>query len=397
MIIVLTIGFVVRKVWNLDFSFIGTSSFASKVSKISNLNKTHDDVVGGEAETDSLEGVHKMPTNNSNIETIASRAGRFMNGPAILCADLVNRANGTEEGSEPWRSSGGLLWTHSDCGAEAVHSLGNHLSRWYIARAIASAAGVTIQLECTSPITDSIPQHWEPSQTVLDNRSSFSWKDACQLDKGHLRFPHQAGNGLDHMVGAIRSDLRNMSQAILSNSAGLEQDLDDAVIHLRTGDIGQMAHPCYGLVPFHVYTNLIPRTAQTIGVITAPFRQRGRVHLNEAVTVAARDYIQNKFPDARVSIRNGNETMDVTYARMVAANWSFCGSSTFCLYPALATAGQSYILQSPLYGDSPGWLDKVAESLENVHYIKDEMIFSTEYHGWNVTDIVERLQRKAGY
>ena len=117
-------------------------------------------------------------------------------------------------------------------------------------------------------------------------------------------------------------------------------------------------------------------------------------HWNEAVTVAARDYIQSKLPDARVTIRNdGSETIPMTYVRIVAANWSFCGSSTFCLYPALATYGESYILHSPLYGGSPGWLDKVAASYQNVHYTQGECVFHAEYSEWNVTDIVNRLQR----
>ncbi|KAI2505329.1 hypothetical protein MHU86_9129 [Fragilaria crotonensis] len=358
---------------------------------------THHGPAEGEAETDAMI--------DSSIETITSRAdNRFTHGPEVLCEDLVNRANGTEEGREPWRSSGtSLLWSHSGCESEAVDALGNHLSRWYEARAIASAAGVTIDmLDCISPVTDSIPQHWKPSETVLENPSSFSWKEACRHSFTELLNPHESGIGLVHMVGAIRSDLRNMTQTILSKTAGLEQDLDEAVIHLRIGDIGRGVNPLYGLVPFHVYTDLIPRTAQTIGVITAPFRQeRNHFHpndpeLNEAVVVAARDHIQGKFPDARVSIRNGNETMAVTYARIVAANWSFCGSSTFCLFPALATAGESYILQSPLYGGNEGWLNKVAESFKNVHYKEGKIIFTTEYHEWNLTDIVEALQRDAG-
>lgn len=238
------------------------------------------------------------------------------------------------------------------------------------------------------------------------NRSSFSWHEACRDDAFHLTYPHEFGNGLGHMVRAIRSDLRNMSQAILSNphQSGLAQDLDEAVIHLRLGDIGRWRLPQYGLVPFHVYTNLIPKTARTIGVITAPYEQRrvgaigwrkSDTNLNEAVTVAARDYIQSRFPDARVSIRNNEtETMAMTYVRLVAANWSFCGSSTFCLFPALATAGESYILHSPLYGGSPGWLDSVAESFQHVHYIEGEIVFGMEYWKWNVSDIVKRLQRK---
>lgn len=384
----------------------------SKLSKTSILNNSHHEPVVGEDETrrerfvgepatDTLAGIHKMPTTDGNIETIVSPARQFTEGVVELCADLAKRANGTDEGVEPWRSAGGLLWKHSSCGFNAVKSLGNHLSRWYTARAIASAAGVTIQLGCRSPVTNYIQQRWEPSQTVLENRSSFSWKDACQLDKYALMFPHESGNGLDHMVGAIRSDLRTMTQTILSKTPGLAQDLDEAVIHLRTGDVVRISHPCYGLVPYHVYTNLIPRTTQTIGIITAPYRQRRQVKFrdaerNEAVTVAARDYIQSKFPHANVSIHNGDETTAVSYARIVAANWSFCGSSSFCLFPALATVGESYILQSPLYGGSPSWLDNVAASFENVHYVSDDIILSTEYHGWNTTEIVHALQRNTG-
>ena len=151
----------------------------------------------------------------------------------------------------------------------------------------------------------------------------------------------------------------------------------------------------------YMYTDLIPMTSNTIGVATAPYRQirPGKfsidAELNEAVTVVVRDYNQSKVPDARVSIRNDdvNETLAMTYVRMVAANWSFCSPSTFCLYPALATAGESYSLQSALYDSGRVWLDTVAESFENVHYIKDEIIFEAEYWKWSTTDIVKRRQR----
>jgi hypothetical protein len=83
----------------------------------------------------------------------------------------------------------------------------------------------------------------------------------------------------------------------------------------------------------------------------------------------------------------------MTYVRMVAANWSFCDPSTFCFYPALAAAGESYILPSALYDSGRVWLATVAESFENVHYIKDEIIFEAEYGRWSTTDIVRRLQR----
>ena len=324
-----------------------------------------------------------------------------------VCPELLRRANGTSEGNEPWRASGGLVWTRSRCQRQGLHMLGNYLSMWYMARAIASAAGVAIQSQCQSPVTDLIPQFWEPDDTILDDRASFSWKVACQDDQ--VFYPHQTfqnGNGLNHLVSAIRLDLRDMAQAILSANPWLALDLDHATIHIRTGDIGRKQGSNgkrYGLVPFHVYKKLLPSTAKTIGIVTAPFRQdRGGVgfgdaELNEAVVLAARNYIQREFPDAKVSIRNDdvNETMAMTYTRMVASNWSFCGSSTFCLFPALATKGESYILQSLLYGSLRGrrsWINKVVDSFPNVHYVNEPFVRSVDFWKWNVGDIVKRLE-----
>jgi hypothetical protein len=324
-----------------------------------------------------------------------------------ICSELLKRASGTDEGQEPWRESGGLLWTCRDCPYEARHALGNYLSNWYLARAIATAAGVAIQWQCSSPVTDLIPQSWEPSSDVLDDRASFSWKDTCRREKMVLQYPHcsaeRNGNDLGNSVSAIRFDLRNMTQSILLKTPWLADDLDEAVIHLRTGDIGRIEHSPYGLVPFNVYVDLIPKTAKTIGIVTAPYKQNrpmgtyGDEELNEAVTVALKEYIQRAFPDARITIRNDDvrETMAMTYARMVAANWLLCASSTFCLYPALATAGEAYILQSPLFGNELSWINGVAESFDNVHYVEREIVMTREFWSWNVADIVKRLQRQS--
>jgi hypothetical protein len=192
-----------------------------------------------------------------------------------------------------------------------------------------------------------------------------------------------------------------MTQSILLKTPWLADDLDEAVIHLRTGDFVKFEGSPYGLVPFHVYANLIPKTAKTIGIVTAPYKQNrlmgyGDADLNEAVTVALKEHIESKFPDARVTIRNDDvrETQDMTYARMVAANWLFCASSSFCLFPALATAGESYILQSPVFGNELSWIKRATASFDNIHYVEGEIVMTREFWSWNVTDIVKRLQRQ---
>ena len=187
-----------------------------------------------------------------------------------------------------------MRWTVSDCEYEATGALGNYLGRWYLARAIATAAGVAIQWHCSSSVTDLLPQSWEPSGDVFDDRASFSWKDTCRQNKMVLQYPHcsseRNGNNLVNSVNVIRSDLRNMTQTLLSKTTWLADDLDEAVIHLRTGDIGRIRNSQYGLVPFHAYVNLIPKTTKTIGIVTAPYKQNrlmgyGDAELNEAVTI----------------------------------------------------------------------------------------------------------------
>jgi hypothetical protein len=59
------------------------------------------------------------------------------------------------------------------------------------------------------------------------------------------------------------------------------------------------------------------------------------------------DYIQERFPSSRIQIHNGpNETILVAYARMIMANQSIAGMSTFGVFPVLATFGTGY-LRSP--------------------------------------------------
>lgn len=333
------------------------------------------------------------------IFSIQAPVDAFVHEAKRMCTVLLKYAKGTDEGDEPWRTTGGLLWESNNCKDHASYQLGNHLSRWYMARAIASAANAAIHLECESPVTNLIRRSWNPLETLFENKNSFSWKTAC---RGELQFPHasfRSGNGLDQMVPSIRLDLRNLTDYVLSKQRWLNHDLDEATIHLRTGDILRRSHSRYGIIPFYVYTQLIPKTVKTIGIVAAPFDQHrehvfyGDANWSKAITLAAKDYIQERFPDARVSIRNNaNESTAITYARLISSKWSFCGSSTFCLFPALATEGDAYILQSPLFGGSPTWITNVTRSHDNVHYVEAEIIYSSEFWNWSLSEVIDRLQ-----
>ena len=290
----------------------------------------------------------------------------------------------------------------NDCGDQADSVLGNHLSRWYMIRAVASAAGISVEMQCQSPVTDRIETKVSPYDTELNGHGPFSWKEFCQScekEPDRCRYPHAVtSSGLERVHNVIQADLRSMAYKVLGNSPEFANDLDDVTIHLRVGDIGRQYHILYGLVPFKVYKRIVPENSKSIGIVTAPFKQNregwgpGDPELNEAVATAARSYLQNSFPNSTVSIRNsGKESLDLVYTRLIMTNMTICGPSTFCVYPAIASLGQAYILHSPLFGGSKTWLNKVAEDFRHVHYVRRKYYPSIDIYKLGTTDIVNKL------
>jgi len=83
--------------------------------------------------------------------------------------------------------------------------------------------------------------------------------------------------------------------------------------------------------------------------------------------------LEKRFPNARVSIRNGpGETIALSYARMVMANQTIVGLSTFGFFPAIATFGQA-LIRRPSKNDLGGWLIKsnIEQKANNVVLIDE--------------------------
>ena len=62
-----------------------------------------------------------------------------------------------------------------------------------------------------------------------------------------------------------------------------------------------------------------------------------------------KDYLEDVFPHATVTIRNTDANVVETFGRMIRAKQVVCSPSTFCLYPTLATHGHGYIVNTTLY------------------------------------------------
>jgi hypothetical protein len=143
--------------------------------------------------------------------------------------------------------------------------------------------------------------------------------------------------------------------------------LDDTIVHFRCGDLMASNHPRFGFLKFGAFAKYISSEARSIGIVTQPFdshaqsrawdsnavkRNRCRIVVLDFVK-----YLQDRFPHSRVHIHNSpNETIALTYARMVMANQTIAGISTFGVSPAMASFGTGYIRIPDENSATNGWL-----------------------------------------
>jgi hypothetical protein len=153
--------------------------------------------------------------------------------------------------------------------------------------------------------------------------------------------------------------------------------LDDAVIHFRCGDLLDSDLAGYGFWTFDGYVRHISSAAKRIGILTQPFAENNTYvqqrYLDNAnaiqndrcktLALALQDYIQERHPHATVSIHNNaQETIALSTARLVLANQSIGGRSTFSVFPIVATYGTGYYLQ-PQSLTPCNWLGRLNPNL----------------------------------
>jgi len=119
-------------------------------------------------------------------------------------------------------------------------------------------------------------------------------------------------------------------------------------------DLMASNHPSFGFMKFSGYTKYISKEARSIGILTQPFDKNPdsrKFDAGEAkrtrcriVVLSLVDYIRERFPNASINIHNGpNETIALAYARMVMANQTIVGISSFGVFPGIGTFGTGYI------------------------------------------------------
>jgi hypothetical protein len=158
--------------------------------------------------------------------------------------------------------------------------------------------------------------------------------------------------------------------------------LDDVVLNFRGGDLFDSRHGGYGFMKFSAFSKRIPPETKSIGIVTQPFgnsaqqrrndksskiQERGRV-----VVMALVDFLQEKFPQARVTIHNGpTETIALAFARMVMAKQTIVGITTFGVFPAIASFGTGYI-RKPIKGPNQFLMHPPIDQLVDNVILMDE-------------------------
>lgn len=302
---------------------------------------------------------------------------------------------------EPEREIKAIHYHFDDC---AENQLGNRLGEHYMFYLLANSARLPYQMSCGDPkasndtvtITDPtsslkgrfesvlrniavdlqepgpVPkdpwggQEWGP-QHVCQNCARGGWW--CQL-------------GLHVMVDVFVPDMKKLAY---DTEIGNSFEPEDAVIHLRLGDaLKGKKDENIGLLPHGAYIEILEQiekesgSLKSIGVVTQPFKKKlvrsfdatsATLAKSRLVAFDLIEHIRSKFPQAIVSIHNGDDEIPLkSYARLIRAKKvAICGASTFCTMPVLATEGKGYLFRGEKH--SP-WAQHVADFQDNIRTFK---------------------------
>lgn len=253
--------------------------------------------------------------------------------------------------------------------------MGNLLAKLYGIRVVAIITNSTFSFHCKGqagtllkPFEVDLARPEQKSR-LLSNGKRIS--TSRTLAACNHPFPHSITGCLELASEIIIHDLQQIAR---QHSKTIERD--DAVIHLRCGDILGLNASGYGLVPHAYYTDRIEPVSKerSIAIITQPFDpQKNRRHDKDRTQVCQElvkdsvKVLQEKFPRARVHIRNTDPTPLESFLRIVLAKEvMFCGPSSFCGIATLATmAEKGYIYHTSQHN----WLRSVESYYSHLRVI----------------------------
>lgn len=170
--------------------------------------------------------------------------------------------------------------------------------------------------------------------------------------------------------------------------------IDDAILHFRCGDIIMSNHPSFGFMKFGSFSRHVSPDAKSIGIVTQPFeaaaQQRGaeggqgKRDRCKTVVYAFIDHLKKAFPKAEINLHNSiDETIALTFARMIMANQTVIGITSFGVFPGVTTFGTGYI-RYPDYMKAPNrWLltSPILKHVNNVKLIEEPRLMAGRAKG----------------
>jgi hypothetical protein len=284
------------------------------------------------------------------------------------------------------------------------HQHGNYVLGIYAMHVAAMAYEVEFQFQCSSRKTTQNIFWWLQTTTTTTNGTNSL---ATKLYDPPLPPKDLACRGMGkapihYMSERIRHDLRRMAVRIFGirdeemaqrykgeyhieiPPLFPEVDLDEVAIHFRCGDVLRNLgknETNYGLVKFQTYRNHIdPESRQSIGIVTTPFDKKKLRHQDasfhkscERITQKLVAYLSKHFPHAKVNIRNDpTDSLEMVYSRLILAKQNICVRSTFCLFPAIAAFGTSFVQE----GGVAYFIPQVAQVYDNIQLMNGTVLRS---------------------
>jgi hypothetical protein len=290
---------------------------------------------------------------------------------------------------------------------------GNWVTAVYSARMAAALAGVDFQFQCKTGRQHQMElllPWFDRYQVAPTNRSVWPYSgprpnqgEACPVKYPSLR--------IDHMASQMQDDLRKMAVTLVGSRGEARRHpevphdamplipdvvLDDVALHFRCGDVlGGAKRNDFGMIRFNEYKKWIPHGTPSIGILTQSFEKdqnrnedKRKADACRTVVAALADYLHSFAPSAQIFIRNSiNETLPLTYARLVMANYSITSLSSFGIFPVIGTFGQGYF-QKGNRGVNP-FATHVPKYLENVHQMEAEVRGTGSMWGKPVEELIE--------
>lgn len=145
-------------------------------------------------------------------------------------------------------------------------------------------------------------------------------------------------------------------------------ELDDVAIQFTCGYyLGGKSHSDFGFFKWKSYKHRISPDARSIGIITNSYvdSKTCKPFIDDLV-----NYLKESFPNIRITVRHG-EAITTAFTRMIMANQTFAGLTSFGALPVAATFGTGYMVKPKEKNVKNKWMILASEMHDNIELMDE--------------------------